>query len=142
MKRYQYQLLCLLAIIFYASDPIIAKLGLDKISLFWFLGLSQAIAAITVCLVYGLLTEIKLFLRSSRKTKFFLILISITNSIIGPMLFLTGVNATSGINATLIGRTEGIITAVLGIRLLGERKLYQKFIGMGIALIGIIIISS
>ncbi|RMF54974.1 DMT family transporter [Candidatus Woesearchaeota archaeon] len=131
-----------LAIAFFSLYFVFAKLLLANISPFIIMVLNQATAGIIIILILDLFKKISEIKNTSKYDFKSIFVISIFTAVVGPTLFLFGLDYSSATNAILIGKSEALITSLLAIIMLKERITKQQIIGGVIMFLGVIIIAT
>lgn len=80
--------------------------------------------------------------RMTRKDFGILVLVAISGVVIAPILFISGLNVSTAVNASFLGNTEMLFTVLIAFILLGERAQRRDYFAMLLLIIGALIITT
>ncbi|MDB4979081.1 MAG: hypothetical protein JWM56_1267 [Candidatus Peribacteria bacterium] len=101
---------------------------------------SQLLIAFFVLFSFGAVPTLKRLLVLRRQVILPLIAVGLTNGVIAPLLWFTGIQTTVAVNAALFGRMDMIFMFVLAWIFIGEKITRRHLISGGIIFLGILVV--
>ena len=117
------------AIIFFSTYIIFSKILIEHLPAHTLAALSQALSVIALLFAFGVIPEFKKIYRLPTKSLIILLIMSLLATVVGPLLFLKGLQNTTATNSVLISCLESVFTGIISALWLKEKITRQQFIG-------------
>lgn len=130
--------LVLISILFYGLEPVISKYTVSTVNPLFTAAISVLFASLIPLFILaskGMLGEL-----IKKRNVLYLFFISFFGTVVALILFLSGVEMTSGINASLLLQIEPLYSALLGFFILGEAMSWRQVSAMLLVVIGLVIV--
>ncbi len=132
----------LFSALFFASYSVLGKILLESLNPITLLAASQLSSVVFLTLFFGLLPELKILKKLSRKKWVWLIIIATLSGVVAPLLVLTGLEETSAVNAVMLGRLEVAAAVLISIAWLKEKVSHFQMSGFLLMLGGVILVTT
>ncbi|MEI6221383.1 MAG: DMT family transporter [bacterium] len=133
-------IIAVVAMMLHSLQAIFGKLLVHDLSAETLTVASQLLGSVVILLFFGIAGEVKNLLKLSKKNMLFLLIFSLLAGALAPMLLYTGLQTSSSLNGTLLGRTEPVFAIIISILWLKEQFKIGDGISMTIMVIGMLTI--
>lgn len=129
-----------ISIFFFSTYTIIGKVLVESIPPETISGIAQALSVILLLFMLGASPEIKKIHEISMKDFSWLFVIATLNSVLSPLLMLTGLSITTATNTIVIRSLVPIVTGIIAYFWLKEKLHTNQAIGAGLLFLGVLTI--